>query len=243
MKYPNLQSVKSFLNEHLISSVRVFLKKVTKVFPHGFNFSGKNEPFVYVALGDSTVVGVGASHSDRAFPSLIFKSIQLKYPKAEYYNFGRGGSTIKDVRDEQLTQTIELNPSLITISIGANDIATHTKITDFERRLSELFERLSSQTKAKIVINSIPDLSATHNLSRFAKIYGNYRIRLFNRIIQHTADKFGALYVDLYLQSRIFAQNYPEVFSEDGLHPSDTGYALWANTIITNIQQKIFTAQ
>lgn len=239
MKKIFLVKIPEFLREHLIFPVKLFFRRFNGVF-HPTALFKKDSAFIYVALGDSTVEGHGASHRDRAYPSIIYNTLKLRYPKAEYYNFGQGGARVEEVAEKQLHEAVVLNPNLITLSIGANDIASQTKISDFETRLEYILSKLTSNTKAHIVINSIPDLSATTTLSRFAKIYGNYRIGLFNKIIETLSEKYNIQFVDLYLQSRIFARNYPEVLSHDGLHPSDTGYALWANTIITQIQPHLF---
>lgn len=232
--------LKEFTIEHLVSPIRLRWKKVRMGFFKQFKPYKKQEAFVYVALGDSTVEGTGASAKERAYPSVIFQALRLHYPKSEFYNLGKGYSKISDIINSQIDEAIKINPSLITISIGANDVANHTRLSDFEKNLEEILNRLKNETSAEIVINSIPDLTATKMFNRFQKVYGNYRIGLFNSIIEKSAQKHQILFVDLYLQSKIFANSYPEMISSDGIHPSDAGYALWANTILSTIQSQLF---
>ncbi len=197
----------------------------------------KARSFTYVAIGDSTVEGTGASHPHRTYTHLIYASILQTHKNATYHNFGKKGAPIQQVIDEQLEQAISLKPDLITISVGANDIRLHTKISSFEKQLNYLIDRLQSETEAQIVINNIPDFSLTKAVPSRLKPIAKVLINKFNRIILETTQKTGIIYIDLHTQSRMYAKFYPETISkEDDFHPSDFGYALWANTIITSIQ-------
>src|SRR3989344_4557749 len=85
------------------------------------------QPFVYVALGDSTAEGMGASTHDRAYTSIIHASLKDRYRQAKYHNFAKSGAILQDVIKHQLPKALAAKPSLITISIGANDIIRRTK--------------------------------------------------------------------------------------------------------------------
>lgn len=240
MKLPKLQIITRFIWENLIYPIKIILTRIGGSIKH-FSLSPKKESFVYVALGDSTVEGLGASNKERTVPSLIHKALSLKYPKAEYYNLGRAGATIQDLIDSQLETAISLNPDFITISIGANDIFHQTQLKKFEERIDYVLWQLKWKTSSQVLINNVPDFSAARVYSKWIRIYGNMRVKLLNKIIRKWANKHNCLYVDLYFQSKIFSQNYPEIISDDGLHPSDTGYAIWANTIISSISKEFLS--
>ncbi len=202
-------------------------------------FLRPSAPFVYVALGDSSVEGIGASKPHRSYASIIYSTILETHKNAEYYNFGKNRAPIKQVLNEQLDKTINLNPSLVTISVGANDIRLKTKLTTFEKDLRVLIGRLQSETTAEIVINNIPDFSLAPAIPKHLKKISSIMINRFNRVIQKVAKEYGITFVDLYVHSKVFAKHYPESVGDDKFHPSDFGYALWATTIIANIQHVI----
>ena len=52
---------------------------------------------VYVALGDSTVEGIGASSPDRNYPSRIAARLREIYPDATLHNLGVAGAVASDV--------------------------------------------------------------------------------------------------------------------------------------------------
>lgn len=197
------------------------------------------EPFVYCALGDSTVEGMGSSSSSNTYPALVFSALQQTNPQSSYHNFGQIGATSKDIIELQLTKTIELNPKLVTISIGANDVMRGTSRKDFTENLDLILNELTKKTKATIIINNIPDFSTTSFVPAVLKYYCQVRSKMINNVIKEQSDKFNIVFIDLHLQSKIF-KDYPGLVSNDGLHPSDLGYALWATTIISQIYQILF---
>ena len=82
--------------------------------------------FVYVALGDSTVEGIGATAPHRSYTGILHGVIKEKKKRTHYHNLGIAGATIQDVIRLQLAKAIELQPDLITLSVGANDIKKRT---------------------------------------------------------------------------------------------------------------------
>src|SRR5213078_463750 len=82
----------------------------------------------YVALGDSTVEGVGASSPELNYVSRVHARLGGVYPAARLTNLGVGGATSADVLLRQLTRVIELRPYLVTISIGPNDITGRVQL-------------------------------------------------------------------------------------------------------------------
>lgn len=191
--------------------------------------------YVYVAMGDSTVEGVGASSSDRTFPAVVRDFIKSEYENISFYNLGKRGALVKDLLKYQIDETITLRPDLISVSIGANNVMRGGRISTFERDLRLLFEKLTSKTSSKIVINNIPDFSAARKIIKPVRFFYAFRARKFNEVIKKVSDEYGVVHVDLYNNSRFVFNNYPEFVSSDGLHPSDLGYALWANIIINRL--------
>lgn len=199
----------------------------------------KSKPFVYVAIGDSTVEGIGASAQEKTFTALIFSFLQKKMKTVEYHNFGRTGSRVIDVVEEQLCSAISKNPDLVVISVGANDIRKRTSPKTFEKYFALLLSKLKKETHAVIVINNIPDLSLLTILSRIARVYCKWVVRRFNQGITRHAQKAGAIIIDTHAHSKNLRE-FGHLVSSDGIHPSDAGYALWADLIIEQIHLLLF---
>lgn len=199
-----------------------------------------SQPFVYVALGDSSVEGIGASTPERSYTGIIHEHLKLIRNKISYHNLGKAYATIGDVNKHQLQKAINLQPQLVTISIGANDIIQRTPLKEFENGLQFLLDNLKRCTTAEIVINTLPDLSHAPAVPARLRAMSLLLVKRMNQVIKKLASKYQVILVDLYEQSRLYTQKYPEVVSTDGFHPSDFGYAIWANTIISEIRHILY---
>jgi lysophospholipase L1-like esterase len=198
-----------------------------KIFFSKFAINKHYKRFVYAAIGDSTVEGIGASNPDRSYTSLIFSNIKTMHKNAQYHNFGKSGAKIYDVIKNQTESAISVKPDLISISIGANEILQHFSINDFRKNLLFLIESLKQEApKATIIINSIPSFSLTPAVPGAMKFIANLQIKRFNKCIYEISKKTNIIHNDTYNQSTICAKIFPETFANDNFHPSDFGYAL-----------------
>jgi len=153
---------------------------------------------VYVALGDSTVEGVGASSRTLNYVSLLHERLRAVYPGARVANLGVGGATSADVLRRQLDRAIEQRPNLITLSIGPNDITTRVPVEVYEKNLATILSRVRHETAAVVVVNSIPDLAVTPRFSRSRSREAVGRLTVvFNEAVARQARAHGAEFVDL----------------------------------------------
>lgn len=214
----------------LFTSIRQFFKRL---------FRFQQRPFVYAALGDSTVEGFGASHPSRTYPSIIYATLQDSYKKSTLDNLGKAGARVHDVVTQQLDKAISLQPDLVTLSIGANDIRKATRLSSFARDLETILKRLKDETTAHVVMNNIPDLSLAPAIPRNLRAISKLQVIRFNKKIAALTTIYDVTLVDLFTQTKIYAKHYPEIVYEDGFHPSDFGYAIWANSILVHIRDSI----
>ena len=115
----------------------------------------------YVALGDSTVEGVGATSAATTYVGQLHRRLQVLYPGARVDNLGVGDATSADVLERQLERAVARAPQLVTLSIGPNDITTHVPVARYERNVAAIFARLTRATSAVVVANLLPDLAVT----------------------------------------------------------------------------------
>jgi acyl-CoA thioesterase I len=195
---------------------------------------------VYVALGDSTVEGVGASRPDLAYVSRLHRRLRELYPQARLDNLGVAGATSADVVAHQLDRALGRRPHLITLSVGPNDITRGVPVQQYERNVTTILESLAQKTTAIVVVSLLPDLTVTR---RFRGRPNEGRVgRLtteFNDVLRRVAPTYGAGLVDLYAASRDEVPRHPELLAPDGYHPSDAGYARWAELMWESIERRI----
>ncbi len=61
----------------------------------------------------------------------------------------------------------------------------------------------------------------------------------FNEALARAAGRYGAQVVDLYAASRREVPARPELVARDGYHPSDLGYARWAELMWDAVRSRI----
>jgi lysophospholipase L1-like esterase len=195
---------------------------------------------LYVALGDSTVAGEGASRPENSYPSRLERRLRRVYPNARLINLGIGGAIAADVVGLELPRAVELQPHLVTLSIGPNDINDGYAVDVYAASVRVILEKLANATDAVIVVNLMPDMSLAHRYLAHEKARISRTTMQFNHALENEARRFDVEIVDLYGPSRALgAGAYEELLSADGFHPSDLGYERWAEFMWIGIEARL----
>jgi acyl-CoA thioesterase I len=194
-------------------------------------------PIRYVALGDSTGAGIGAKEG--GYVTRLFKRMVAQKPDAQLTNLCVSGATSVDVLRDQVDRAVRTDPMLVTVGVGINDIGDGLSVEQFGSNLEQILTRLQRNTRATIVITNLPDISSAPRIPQ--QIRGEYlqQIIAFNRKLEEIASSTGIAVFDIYTITHERLPSHPEYFSEDGFHPSDKGYALWAEQMWPTIASTI----
>jgi lysophospholipase L1-like esterase len=184
-------------------------------------------PVTYVALGDSTGIGLGARNG-LGYVERLMARIQQTRPGSRLINLSTVGATTTDVLSNQLSRYPDASPSLITLSVGANDLMRGSDEQQFARDYEKLVLRLK-ELRTPVVLTNLPDISLAPGLPESMHKQMRDRVPLFNNRIEDIAKRHELQLVDLYGMSRDLIPSHPEFFSSDGIHPSDEGYKFWAD--------------
>lgn len=194
-------------------------------------------PLAYVALGDSTGIGLGARDGG-GYVDQLFARIKQKRPGSTLLNLSAAGATTADVINRQIAQLDGTRATLVTICVGVNDLLSGREAKQFAENYETLVARLK-QPGRLIVITTLPNVTSVPAMKRMADERLRSRLGQFNKAIEAVAGRHGVPLVDLYKLSGEMVGSRPEFFSSDGLHPSDLGYARWAEAIWPVIAQAI----
>ncbi|HEX8473061.1 MAG TPA: SGNH/GDSL hydrolase family protein [Pyrinomonadaceae bacterium] len=204
------------------------------------NEDKKDAPVVYMALGDSTCLGVGA-RKDGGYAARILTRIRQARPESQLINLCRAGATANTVLREQTNQKDSVHPTLITLSVGGNDLIRGVEEGAFAEKFEEIVLRLK-EFGVPIVVTNLPDISLAPALPASMREDVRRRAIVFNARIGEIAKRHGLLSVDLYGMSREVIPAHPEFFSTDGFHPSDAGYEFWVEMMWPEVKKAIFPA-
>ena len=194
-------------------------------------------PITYLALGDSTGSGVGATEG--GYVARLFRRIVTHRPGSKLINQCFSGATTSDVLRAQLDSGIRDEPNLVTLGIGINDIGHGLSLDQFSQNYDEILTRLRNDTGATIVVTNIPDISSAPQIPASMRTEYHLRILEFNRRLAEIAAAQGVIVFDIYTITHEQLPLHPEYFSDDGFHPSDEGYELWAGQMWPTIAKTI----
>lgn len=184
-------------------------------------------PIVYVALGDSTGSGVGAREG--GYVARLFKRITERRPESKLSNLCVSGATTADLLRSQLDRGVALDPNLVTVGIGINDIGHGLTLEQFSKNYEAIISTLKQKTRAQIVVTNIPDISSAPRIPGAMRSEYQRQIIQFNERLEEVAKRHGVTIFDIHTITKAELPSHPEYFSSDGFHPSDQGYELWAS--------------
>ncbi len=187
----------------------------------------------YVAIGDSYTICEGVAKTD-CWPTLLTKNLAAAGIEIELAaNPARTGWRVQEAIENELPVFAAANPEFATLLIGVNDWVRGSGRKKFTAQLGILMDRMLAKlpTADRLLVITIPDFSCAPESERYG--YGRNiakGISAYNNIIKGQAKKRGLPVVDLFPLSQKFCDR-PEMFVEDGIHPSAKQYALWEGLI------------
>ena len=215
--------------------------------------SPSTAPLLYVAVGASESVGVGASNPLRnAWPQLFYRGALPR--STVFVNMAVSGSTVADALVSQVPEAVALSPNVVTVWLNVNDILHAVTPASYEADLGRLLTALRRGGATKVLVANTPpldDLPAYRNClpgSASAQDVACALVRgalgvvpppmavdalvdAYNAAIARVAASTGSVLVDLHAAGLAARANGTEasLVGTDGFHPSDAGHALVAN--------------
>ena len=182
--------------------------------------------FTYVALGDSTGLGLGASNGEGYVDRLYQRLLPLR-PGARLVNLCESGAGAADVLETQVPRARRAEPSLVTLGIGINDVTWQVPEEAFAINLEEIAIGIAiGSLRAPVVLMNIPDLALAPIAVRYDSSLYERRIEVFNEHVEATAARHHFFLVDLFGATKRL-RGKAGLFSSDGFHPSAEGYEEW----------------
>jgi lysophospholipase L1-like esterase len=186
----------------------------------------------YVAMGDSFTAGLEPGQTRWA-------DELARELGARYVNLASVGATSEQVELEQLERALELEPDVVTLVCGANDVLFDTRPDPeaYAARLSRMFMRLRRELpNAQIVTATYPDIS------RFLKLRPRTRARVvegmerFNSAIRSVAHRHDIVLMESFDHPAATAR---ETYAADGFHPSPEGHRAAAREFLRALRKRL----
>lgn len=181
---------------------------------------------LYVAIGDSAAQGIGASAPDRSYVGVLADHLRASTGRSvRVVNLSVSGATTALAMRDQLPRFRRLAPDIVTVSIGANDIADWDPV-EFDRNIRAIFRELPSHA----IVADLPCFHFPHNERKVAEA---------NRMLRAAAREHALAVAPLHATTRrqglrgILTQ-----FAHDMFHPNDHGYAVWAEAFRPAVSER-----
>jgi acyl-CoA thioesterase-1 len=176
----------------------------------------------YLALGDSAAQGIGATSPTKGYVGIVANNIQQTTGKTvRTVNISKTGAKMDDYLKEQAPLIKSKKADVVTIEIGANDIAK--------------FNADTFRSTFKKVLATLPDGSCVSNMPLFNSRPGSTEhAKQASMIIKEELKAYPKLvFVDL--QSETEQHQNIFGFAPDLFHPNDISYKNWANAFLKKI--------
>ena len=187
-------------------------------------------PLVYVAIGASDAVGIGAV--DPARESWVAVLHQQMPADTRLVNLGISGSLLRDALTQQLPVALDAAPDVVTVWLAVNDFNARVPLEEYQECLNALLGSLATKTSARVLVANVPNLVAVPLYDAVPRDVLRAEVARWNATIAAAAERHGATLVDLYELGPELARR-PELVGSDGFHPSTEGHrrlaeVMWA---------------
>jgi len=196
------------------------------------SFGSEESSLTYLVLGDSTAAGQGGKYTQGIAVLTAQHLNTTSNTKVTLINRATSGATLRDVLNDQLQDLSVLQPDIVLISAGSNDVTHLTALTSVQRQLPQIVTKiLESNCEAKIVLTGAADLGASPRfLEPLSSLlsFQSYRVnRVFKAFNAHHQLTFAPIAKEtgpLFKEDRSY-------FSVDKFHPNEKGYGLWTQIL------------
>lgn len=183
----------------------------------------------YVALGDSFTEGVGDPHPTspkglRGWADHVAVALAQSNPDLRYANLAVRGRRMDEILDEQVQTAIMMEPDLVTIYAGMNNLLlVRNKVDAMMARYADGLKSLQ-QTGAVVLAFTAADLGT---VPLFRRLRG--RAAVYNELLRGIADDLGLQLVDFW---RFNEFRDSRLWDGDRIHLSPLGHERFAAKVL-----------
>jgi len=192
-------------------------------------------PLRYVALGDSYTIGTSVAPTER-WPDQLVARLAAAAPEAPPLtlvgNLAVNGWTCRDVIRGEVPRLWPLGPDFVSLLVGVNDVVQGVPVGAYREDVAELLDALLAGLPAdRLLTVSTPDYTVTPSGADYGDPASQAAaILAFNAVMAEASAARSIAHADIHDLS-IRANRDRSLVAQDGLHPSGSQYALWADRI------------
>lgn len=180
------------------------------------------QPFArYVAIGDSSTEGLDDPDGRggyRGWADRLAQHIARSQGGLRYANLAVRGRTTRAILDQQLAPALALQPDLVTLFCGTNDVVRPNFDAAAVGRDVAHMQRTLIAGGARVLGFTLPEFASVAPLARLI----GPRIRRLNAALRSASGETGATLLDFAAHA---VASDPRLWSADRLHANSEGHA------------------
>jgi len=192
--------------------------------------AGSGEPLRLIALGESTVAGVGArTHETGLTGQLAIALSEYAGRSVEWTVVARSGINARQCRAELVPKLAGRRADIVMIALGVNDAIEFHTAHRWASDVKALIEDIRLQIGDPLVLLSgVPPLNLFPALPQPLSFVLGARSAALERASLAMVEELERV---LYVSFQMERQRSHDLFCSDGFHPSELGYKLWAEQL------------
>ncbi len=190
--------------------------------------SGRGATIRLLAIGESTVAGVGLAHSEETVAATTARALarRTRRPVA-WHGLGLSGATVNQAAARLLPRIAREPVDLLVVSFGVNDTLAYRSPANFADDLAALVTAVRARVgDAAVVVTGVAPLACFPALPWPLRTILNWRSEALQEAAEGLASRFPRLVVERFSQPL-----GPHLFAADGFHPNMEAHALWGEEI------------
>jgi lysophospholipase L1-like esterase len=197
--------------------------------PHHGLVPGAGPSIRLLAIGESTVCGVGLARGDETVAATAAQALaRLTGGPVAWRAEGISGATVRDARAQLLPHIAPEPADLLIVAFGVNDATAYRSPAAFANDLAGLVVAARSRIgDAAVIVGGVAPLDCFPALPWPLRTILGWRSAALQAAADGLTERLPRLVVE-----RISALE-PELFSCDGFHPNRRAHAIWGEEIAT----------
>jgi lysophospholipase L1-like esterase len=189
---------------------------------------GRGATIRVLAVGESTVAGVGLAHGDETVAATTARALARRTNRpVAWQGHGLSGATVSEAAERLLPRIAAEPADILIIAFGVNDAIAYRSPAAFADDLAALVTAARARVgDAAVVIAGVAPLACFPALPWPLGRILNWRSVALQEAADGLVDRLSRLVVERF--SEPFG---PQLFAVDGFHPNVQAHALWGEEI------------
>jgi lysophospholipase L1-like esterase len=188
-----------------------------------------------LAIGESTVAGVGAGNHNEALGGQLAKYLSLELNKSvRWHILGESGITVNETLERLVPHLPDAPMDFVVVALGGNDTFQVSSPNRWRSGMSKLIEIIRAKYPNAVIL-----LANTPRVKDFTALPPMLKSVLWRISLLHheNAKTLINQFENVYYYDEAGA--VADGFFADGVHPSAYGYALWAEAMVKSLMRKM----